>query len=81
MDRPGFFVQPTILCDIKDGTRLVDEEQFGPILPLIRFKEPEVALKHANVSPMGLGGSVWAADTTKAYLAEFTQVNVINLAR
>jgi acyl-CoA reductase-like NAD-dependent aldehyde dehydrogenase len=67
MDRPGFFVQPTIVRDIKDGTRLVDEEQFGPILPVIKFKDPEMALKYANASPMGLGGSVWSADTDKAY--------------
>jgi len=67
MDRPGYFVRPTIVRDIKDGARLVDEEQFGPILPVIRFGDPEEALKHANASQMGLGGSVWSADAKNAY--------------
>ena len=67
LDRPGFFVRPTIVRDIKDGTKLVDEEQFGPILPVIKFDDPEIALRHANSSSMGLGGSVWSADTDRAY--------------
>jgi acyl-CoA reductase-like NAD-dependent aldehyde dehydrogenase len=36
MDRPGYFIQPTIVRDIKEGSRLVDEEQFGPVLPRMR---------------------------------------------
>lgn len=67
MDRPGYFVRPTIVRDIKDGTKLVDEEQFGPILPVIKFDDPEAALQQANSSPMGLGGSVWSADRDRAY--------------
>jgi acyl-CoA reductase-like NAD-dependent aldehyde dehydrogenase len=67
MDRPGYFVRPTIVRDIKDGTKLVDEEQFGPILPVIKFDDAEIALQHANSSPMGLGGSIWSADTSRAY--------------
>jgi len=67
IDRPGYFIQPTIVRDITDGTRLVDEEQFGPILPLIRFSDDEDALARANASPLGLGGSVWAADEQRAY--------------
>ncbi len=61
-ERPGYFVRPTIVRDITDGTRLVDEEQFGPILPVIRYSDPEDALARANASPWGLGGSIWSAD-------------------
>ena len=61
-ERPGYFVRPTIVRDIEDGTRLVDEEQFGPILPIIRFDDPEDALARANASTMGLGGSIWTKD-------------------
>ena len=67
VDRPGYFVRPTIVRDITDGHRLVDEEQFGPILPLIRFDNIEDALARANASPWGLGGSVWSSDRNSAH--------------
>jgi acyl-CoA reductase-like NAD-dependent aldehyde dehydrogenase len=67
LDGPGYFIRPTIVRDISDGSRLVDEEQFGPILPLIRFSDDEDALARANASPLGLGGSVWGADEDRAY--------------
>jgi len=66
-DRPGYFIRPTIVRDISDGTKLVDEEQFGPILPVIRFSDAEDALARANASPWGLGGSVWSGDRDTAY--------------
>ena len=70
-DMPGFFIRPTIVRDIEDGSRLVDEEQFGPVLPVIRYKDPADAVARANASPYGLGGSIWAKDTDRAYrLAE-----------
>lgn len=50
-DQPGFFIRPTIVRDIADGTRLVDEEQFGPVLPIIKYSDPEDALARANASP------------------------------
>nr|WP_310522503.1 aldehyde dehydrogenase family protein [Polymorphobacter sp.] len=66
-DRPGYFIRPTIVRDVEDGCRIVDEEQFGPILPIIRYSDPQEALARANASPWGLGGSVWGADRDKAY--------------
>ncbi|RTR15078.1 aldehyde dehydrogenase family protein [Azospirillum griseum] len=65
-DRPGYFIRPTIVRDIQDGARLVDEEQFGPILPVIRVTDAEDALRRANASPYGLGASVWSSDPTRA---------------
>jgi acyl-CoA reductase-like NAD-dependent aldehyde dehydrogenase len=68
---PGYFIRPTIVRDITDGTRLVDEEQFGPVLPVIKYSDPEDALIRANASPYGLAGSVWSSDIDRAYgLAE-----------
>lgn len=66
-DRAGYFVQPTIVRDIADGTRLVDEEQFGPILPVIKYSDASDALARANASIWGLTGSIWGRDREAAY--------------
>ena len=66
-DRPGYFVRPTIVRDISDGARIVDEEQFGPILPIIKFADPDDAMARANASDWGLGGSVWSNDRDTAF--------------
>jgi acyl-CoA reductase-like NAD-dependent aldehyde dehydrogenase len=63
---PGYFYPVTLVADVSDGVRLVDEEQFGPILPIIKFSDVEDAIKRANKSPFGLGGSVWSRDMQKA---------------
>ncbi|MCQ6255204.1 aldehyde dehydrogenase family protein [Pseudomonas sp. Q11] len=66
LDRPGFFYPPTLVADVTDGHRLVDEEQFGPVLPLIAYQDVEDVLRRANASDMGLGGSVWGPDVEQA---------------
>jgi len=53
MDRPGYFFEPTILADITDGTRIVDEEQFGPALPVISYRNLDDALERANSTHFG----------------------------
>ena len=62
----GFFYPATLVADVSDGVRLVDEEQFGPILPIIKYTDINDAIKRANSSPFGLGGSVWSSDIPKA---------------
>lgn len=66
LERDGYFYPPTIVADVTDGDRLVDEEQFGPVLPVIVYGDIEDVLARANSSTMGLGGSVWGADTAAA---------------
>lgn len=62
----GYFFPLSIVVDVSDGTRIVDEEQFGPILPIIRFDDAEDAVARANASENGLGGSVWSSDVARA---------------
>ena len=62
----GYFISPTIVRDIEDGSRLVDEEQFGPVLPVIKVRDGDDALARANASLYGLGGSVWSKDLDQA---------------
>lgn len=66
LDRDGYFFPLSVVVDVTDGMRVVDEEQFGPILPIIRFSDPEDALARANANENGLGGSVWSADVDAA---------------
>jgi acyl-CoA reductase-like NAD-dependent aldehyde dehydrogenase len=66
VDGPGYFYRPTVVADIADGARLVDEEQFGPILPVIRYRDVDEAVARANANPNGLGGSIWSNDLERA---------------
>nr|WP_205925977.1 aldehyde dehydrogenase family protein [Rhizobium sp. P38BS-XIX] len=66
MDRPGYFYPITLVADVDHGVRLVDEEQFGPALPIIRYSDIDEVIARANQNPAGLGGSVWSSDAEKA---------------
>ena len=66
LDGPGYFFQPTILTDLMDGTRIVDEEQFGPALPVVAYRDLDDAVERANATHFGLSGSVWGADADRA---------------
>ena len=63
---PGYFYPVTIVADATEGMRIVDEEQFGPVLPIIRYTDLEDAIEQANGLDVGLGGSAWSSDVDKA---------------
>jgi len=66
LDREGYFFPPTILGGVAEGTRIVDEEQFGPVLPVIPFSDPADAVARANATEYGLGASIWGNDVDTA---------------
>jgi acyl-CoA reductase-like NAD-dependent aldehyde dehydrogenase len=65
--RQGHFYPVTLLAEAKEGMRIVDEEQFGPALPIIRYADVEDAVEQANASSFALGGSVWSGNPERAW--------------
>ena len=62
VDRPGAFMEPTILTDLKPGIAAYHEELFGPVASFYRVKDEQAAIALANESDFGLGGSVFTQD-------------------
>ncbi|WP_288374433.1 aldehyde dehydrogenase family protein [uncultured Chryseobacterium sp.] len=65
-DLEGYFIPVTLVGNVDNGHRIVDEEQFGPVLPIIQYKTLEEAITKANDSENGLGASVWTDDLNEA---------------
>ena len=62
MGGPNYFYPVTLVTGISDGTRLVDEEQFGPVLPILTYTSVDDAIARANRTDFGLNASVWGND-------------------
>ncbi|KAG2007733.1 hypothetical protein GB937_008385 [Aspergillus fischeri] len=62
----GYFIHPTIIDNPPDTARVVTEEAFAPILPLMKWQTEEEVIARANADPTGLGGSVWSRDLDQA---------------
>jgi len=58
----GNFYQPTILAGLSSGARVVDEEQFGPVLPVVAYDSLDDAVEQANATHFGLSASVWGGE-------------------
>jgi acyl-CoA reductase-like NAD-dependent aldehyde dehydrogenase len=66
IDGAGYFFEPTILTNVAEGSRIVDEEQFGPALPILTYSTVPEAIARANATNFGLGASVWSSDPLRA---------------
>lgn len=66
LDRPGYFIAPTIVRDIDDAAPLVHEEQFGPVLPVLKYSDVDDLIARVNGTDYGLGGTVWSNDLGRA---------------
>jgi succinate-semialdehyde dehydrogenase/glutarate-semialdehyde dehydrogenase/succinyl-CoA reductase len=64
--RRGFYYQPTILTNVKTDMRVMKEETFGPVAPVMVVKDENEAVKYANRSEFGLGASVWGQDVRRS---------------
>lgn len=62
----GYFVSPYVVSNVDDAARIVCEEQFGPVIPVLKFTELEDVLQRANSTCYGLSASVWSSDPKKA---------------
>lgn len=65
-NRPGYFIPVTVVDNPPESSMIVQQEQFGPIVPIIAYDDVDDAVARANDSPFGLGGSVWGRDTQAA---------------
>ena len=63
----GFYIEPTVFTDVANTMTIAREEIFGPVLSVIRFTEPEDAVRIANDTVYGLAAAVWTRDVTKAH--------------
>jgi acyl-CoA reductase-like NAD-dependent aldehyde dehydrogenase len=63
----GYFVEPTIFADVSNGSRLAQEEVFGPVLAIIPFESEDEAIALANDTNYGLVGGLWTSDITRAH--------------
>jgi succinate-semialdehyde dehydrogenase / glutarate-semialdehyde dehydrogenase len=76
----GNFYEPTVLADVKPGTKIAKEETFGPVAPLFRFGTDEEAIAMANDTPFGLAGYFYARDIGRVWrVAEALECGIIGI--
>jgi aldehyde dehydrogenase (NAD+) len=63
----GYFIEPTVFADVQDNMKIAEEEIFGPVLSIIKFKTIEEVVQRANNTMYGLAAAVWTKDITKAH--------------
>ncbi|WP_422072261.1 betaine-aldehyde dehydrogenase [Tranquillimonas rosea] len=67
VDRPGYYVEPTVFADVTDDMTIAREEIFGPVLSVLSFDTEEEAIRRANATPYGLAAGVFTNDLTRGH--------------
>lgn len=63
----GYFIAPTVFADVRDDMKIAQEEIFGPVMSIIKFKDIQEVIHRANTTMYGLAAAVWTKDITKAH--------------
>jgi succinate-semialdehyde dehydrogenase / glutarate-semialdehyde dehydrogenase len=76
----GLHFEPTVLTGVARGMRILEEETFGPVAPIIRFSEDADAVRQANDTPFGLAAYLWTRDLSRAFhVAEALDYGIVGV--
>jgi len=65
--KKGYFIEPTVFTDVRDDMKIAQEEIFGPVMSILRFKDIDEVVRRANTTTYGLAAAVWTKDIQKAH--------------
>jgi succinate-semialdehyde dehydrogenase/glutarate-semialdehyde dehydrogenase len=76
----GTWYAPTVLTGVRSGMRILEEETFGPVAPIITFTDDADVVRHANHVPVGLAAYLWTRDLSRAHrMAESLEYGIVGI--